>query len=509
MISSSYIYLIILLISLSYPALRYKNPVIPFYNWAIPQILSISITSIIFLLWDWCFTTLKIWEFNTDYILGIYLFSLPLEEILFFFIILYCCIFIYEVGKHFFKIRNPYPLQWLILILAVIMLVASFIFREKLYSFINFLFLSVVLFLIFFTKRIWEFIPYFFIGFGLSLLPFMIINGFLTSLPVVQYNDLENLGIRVITIPLDDLFYCMSLLFLSYYIYEIFKIKYAGKLNLKVKINASSGFCFGVVNAIKKAEDALNEDCNVYCIGQIVHNDEEINRLEKKGLKTIPHKELSKIHNKTILFRAHGEPPESYAIADQNKNKVIDASCSIILKIQKKIKEAYNKGENIYIYGKVNHPEIIALNAQTNNHAVIIENINAIDKMTFPSSLSLYSQTTKDLDDYKLIAEKIKMKGVKVTVYDTICRHMYNRKSEMIEFVKKYDKIIFIAGKNSSNGKVLFEICKNNNHATYFVSSQKEVKKKWFKKDEKVGVCGATSTPRWLMQEIEKMLKQW
>lgn len=281
------------------------------------------------------------------------------------------------------------------------------------------------------------------------------------------------------------------------------------KLQLTVEIDASSGFCFGVVNAINKAEAALNRGLDVYCVGQIVHNDEEISRLEKKGLQTITHATLNQLEDRTVLFRAHGEPPSSYAKAEQNKNRIIDASCSIILKIQQKIKKAYLEGDHIYIYGKVDHPEIIALNAQTDNHAVIIEDAASVVYMDFPKKISLYSQTTMDLNDYQYLADQIRQKGVEVRVNDTICRHMYNRKPEMINFVKQYDKIVFISGKKSSNGMVLFEICKKNNRDTFFVSSLNEVKKKWFSAGDRVGICGATSTPRWLMQDIQKRLQEW
>ena len=278
------------------------------------------------------------------------------------------------------------------------------------------------------------------------------------------------------------------------------------KLNLKVEIDKNSGYCFGVTNAITKAEDTLKERHELYCLGMLVHNEEEIGRLEKEGLKIIQHNELKNIRNTRILFRAHGEPPQSYRLARQNNNEIIDATCPTILKIQKLIKEAHKNKENIYIYGKHNHPEIIGLTGQIDNNAVVFEDINELKISKLPRELTLFSQTTKDINSFYEIIDVLKNKGIQVKVKNTICKKVYNRQKEIKNFAGNHDKIILIAGKNSSNGKVLFDECKKYNPYSYFISSVKEIKKKWFMKNDGVGICGATSTPMWLMKNVEECL---
>lgn len=277
-------------------------------------------------------------------------------------------------------------------------------------------------------------------------------------------------------------------------------------LNLLVEIDEQSGFCFGVISAIKKAEKHLATCDNLYCLGEIVHNGEEITRLEKLGLITIDHKELQKLKNKQILFRAHGEPPSSYALAKENKNKVIDASCPIILKLQQRIKHSYQNGETILIYGKYNHPEVIALRAYTENCAIVFEKIEQLREKKLPKEFSLYSQTTKSLDKFYSIINELKKMGYKVNVNDTICRQVSNRHQNLSAFCKKYDKIVFVAGKNSSNGQVLYNICKQENQHTFFISHISQIKTEWFSESESVGICGATSTPKWLMDNAKKYL---
>lgn len=277
-------------------------------------------------------------------------------------------------------------------------------------------------------------------------------------------------------------------------------------LNLKIEIDKYSGFCFGVTNAIKKAENILQQKHELLCLGELVHNEEELKRLEQKGLKIVQYAELTKIKNIKILFRAHGEPPQSYSLAGKNNNEIIDASCPTILEIQKQIKESYKNNENIYIYGKHNHPEIIGLTGQVNNKVVVFEDINELKISDLPKKITLFSQTTKDINNFFEIVEFLNKNGIDVKVHNTICKQVYTRQEELRTFAKGHDKIIFIADKSSSNGKVLFDECRKINPETYFVSSVKQIRKDWFKKNDSVGICGATSTPMWLMKNVEKHL---
>lgn len=280
------------------------------------------------------------------------------------------------------------------------------------------------------------------------------------------------------------------------------------KLNLQVTIDKNSGFCFGVVHAINKAEKHLEEEKKVYCIGQIVHNEEEIARLEKKGLITIDHPKLEKIKNQNVLFRAHGEPPSSYKTFEENQNKIIDATCPIILKIHENIEKAYQNNENIFIFGKHNHPEVIGLNGYANNEATVFESPEELKSKSFPSQITLFSQTTKSLKEFNEIIDYLKNQDIELKINDTICRQVSNREEELSDFCRRQDKIVFIAGKNSANGKILYNVCKEANSQAYFVSSEKEIDSKWFAPNEKVGVCGATSTPQWLLEKAKEELEK-
>ena len=281
------------------------------------------------------------------------------------------------------------------------------------------------------------------------------------------------------------------------------------RLNLKIEIDENSGFCFGVTNAINKAEKVLDQNHALYCLGELVHNEEELGRLQKKGLKIIHNYELKNIKNTRVLLRAHGEPPESYKLAKRNNNEIIDASCPTILKIQKLIKEAYQNKENIYIYGKHNHPEIIGLTGQVNNKATVFEDINELKLRTLPEKLTLFSQTTKDINSFYEIVDFLNQNGIDVKVQNTICEKVYNRQKDLKDFTESHDRIILVAGKNSSNGKVLYDECKKLNPHSYFISSVQQIKKSWFKKNESIGICGATSTPMWLMKDVEKYLSSF
>ncbi len=278
--------------------------------------------------------------------------------------------------------------------------------------------------------------------------------------------------------------------------------------NLQVEIDHNSGFCFGVVYAIEMAEDILEEDGKLYCLGDIVHNDEEVRRLEDKGLIIINHQELKNIYNEKVLIRAHGEPPSTYELALSNNLELVDASCPVVLKLQNRIKTSYDKEEQIYIYGKHGHAEVVGLLGQTNNNAVVFQDLEELDLATLPKEITLYSQTTKSTDKFYEINEVLKENGIEVKTNDTICRQVSNRDKELRDFAQKFDIIIFVSGTKSSNGKVLYKVCKDQNERTYFVSSLDDVKSEWFGQGEKVGICGATSTPMWLMEDIKSNLER-
>lgn len=277
-------------------------------------------------------------------------------------------------------------------------------------------------------------------------------------------------------------------------------------LNLQVAIDPNSGFCFGVVYAIEMAEDILNEQGYLYCLGDIVHNDEEVRRLEKKGLRIISHEDLPKLHGEKVLIRAHGEPPSTYQTGLQNDLELIDASCPVVLKLQNRIKNSFDKKEQIYIYGKHGHAEVIGLLGQTNNKAVVFQDLNELDMEKLPKDLTLYSQTTKSTDNFYKIKQSLEEAGIQVNANDTICRQVSNRDKELRDFAGKYRKIIFVSGTKSSNGKVLYGVCKDKNPNTYFISNPDELKESWFEEGDTVGICGATSTPLWLMQSVEEKL---
>ena len=278
--------------------------------------------------------------------------------------------------------------------------------------------------------------------------------------------------------------------------------------NLSVDIDSNSGFCFGVVYAIEMAEDILENEGELYCLGDIVHNDEEVKRLEAKGLKIINHEQLKSLTDAKVLIRAHGEPPATYQLALQNNLELIDASCPVVLKLQNRIKNSYDKEEQIYIYGKHGHAEVVGLLGQTNNEAVVFQDIAELDIETLPREITLYSQTTKSTDKFYEINQILEENGISVKTNDTICRQVSNRDKELREFAKKFDVIVFVSGTKSSNGKVLYNICADQNARTHFVSSIEDVRSEWFGKNETVGICGATSTPMWLMEEIKSHLQK-
>ena len=277
-------------------------------------------------------------------------------------------------------------------------------------------------------------------------------------------------------------------------------------LNLNVTIDTKSGFCFGVEYAIEIAEEILNEEERLYCLGDIVHNDQEVKRLEKMGLKIIDHDKLKKMRDVKVLIRAHGEPPSTYDIAIKNNITLMDASCPVVLKLQNRIKKSHDKNERIYIYGKHGHPEVKGLIGQTGKDAIVFENINELEIEKLPKSITLYTQTTKSKEKFYEIVSKLNRSGVEVNVNDTLCRQVSNRDSQLQNFSNDFDKIVFVSGTKSSNGNALFNVCKQNNDNSYFVSSSEEVKENWFSINDKIGVCGATSTPMWLMEEVKEKI---
>lgn len=276
---------------------------------------------------------------------------------------------------------------------------------------------------------------------------------------------------------------------------------------MKVEIDRHSGFCFGVVNAIRKAEQEL-ERGKLYCIGDIVHNDLEVERLKKKGLETIEHEQFARLRNCRVLFRAHGEPPVSYEMARKNGIEVIDASCPVVLNLQKVIRQAYvqtrEQGGQVVIYGKRGHAEVVGLVGQTNGEALVIESVADVQQIDFSRPVILFSQTTKSLDGFQLIAALLKEKGgERVIVHDSICRKVANRIPQLREFARRHDVVIFVSGEKSSNGKQLYETCREVNARTYLVQKAEDVALEMLLGAQTVGISGATSTPAWIMDEIK------
>lgn len=277
-------------------------------------------------------------------------------------------------------------------------------------------------------------------------------------------------------------------------------------LNLDVHVDQHSGFCFGVVYAIEMAEEILDNEGHLYCLGDIVHNDEEVKRLTKKGLIIINHEDLKKLKGEKVLIRAHGEPPSTYELSINNNLTLIDASCPVVLKLQNRIKNSYDKDETIYIYGKHGHAEVIGLLGQTGNKAIVFQDISELDIPSLPKNITLYSQTTKSTDKFYEINQILRDNGITINTNDTICRQVSNRDKELRDFSSKFDHIVFVSGTKSSNGKVLFNVCKDKNPNTYFVSNADEVNPAWFKANESIGICGATSTPMWLMEQVKERI---
>jgi len=278
-----------------------------------------------------------------------------------------------------------------------------------------------------------------------------------------------------------------------------------------VEIDEGSGFCFGVVNAIQSAEKELTTDKDLYCLGDIVHNSQEVARLQKKGLRTINHEDLKNMHDKRVLLRAHGEPPSTYEIAEQNSIRIIDATCPVVLLLQKKILKQYKEmnplDSQIVIFGKIGHAEVNGLVGQTEGKAIVIEKITDLDLLDFSKNIYLFSQTTMSVHDFKEIVTEIQKriyKDVNFKYFDTICRQVANRIPHIKEFAARHDLILFVAGKKSSNGKVLLDECIKANANTHLISNPGDINPQWLKNVQSVGICGATSTPKWLMEDVAR-----
>ncbi|MFY0606057.1 MAG: 4-hydroxy-3-methylbut-2-enyl diphosphate reductase [Cyclobacteriaceae bacterium] len=289
---------------------------------------------------------------------------------------------------------------------------------------------------------------------------------------------------------------------------------------MKVEIDPHSGYCFGVEFAIQMAEDEMENGEQLYCLGDIVHNAMEVERLFKKGLRIIDREELTGLKDCKVLIRAHGEPPETYQIALDNNLELIDASCPVVLKLQNRIKHSFDKSEEvdgqIVIYGKPGHAEVIGLTGQTQDKAIIVTTKDDLDQLDYHKPITLYSQTTKSTKGFyeikALIEDRIKeAKGdlslANFDSNDSICRQVSNREPKMLEFSSKHDVILFVSGKKSSNGKALYAVCLNNNPRSYFIENENEIDPDWIKETDSIGICGATSTPRWLMEKVAKHIE--
>ena len=278
------------------------------------------------------------------------------------------------------------------------------------------------------------------------------------------------------------------------------------KLSLSVRIDPNSGFCFGVIYAIQMAEDLLDEQGYLYCLGDIVHNDEEVQRLEARGLRIICHERLAELRDEAVLIRAHGEPPATYQMALENNLTLIDASCPVVLKLQNRIKTSYDKQEKIFIYGKHGHAEVLGLLGQTSGNAVVFESLDELLGHELPENITLYSQTTKSTNSFYNIKNQLETRGYQVNANDTICRQVSNRDKDLRRFAAQYDQIVFVSGTKSSNGKVLYQVCLETNPQTHFISNVGEIQSAWFGPGQSVGICGATSTPMWLMEQVRDRL---
>ena len=283
---------------------------------------------------------------------------------------------------------------------------------------------------------------------------------------------------------------------------------------VNIEIDSGSGFCFGVTTAIRKAEEELAKGNTLYCLGDIVHNGQECERLKEMGLITINHEEFARLHDVKVLLRAHGEPPETYELAKANNIEIIDATCPVVLRLQQRIKREFDNtsdsnNKQIVIYGKNGHAEVLGLVGQTRGQAIVIENLSEVNRLDFSKDIRLYSQTTKSLDEFRQIVAYIKehiSPEASFEYYDTICRQVANRMPNIQTFASNHDLILFVCGRKSSNGKILFQECKKVNPNTFLIDQPEEINRKMLEGATSIGICGATSTPKWLMEECKKVI---
>jgi 4-hydroxy-3-methylbut-2-enyl diphosphate reductase len=290
---------------------------------------------------------------------------------------------------------------------------------------------------------------------------------------------------------------------------------------MNINIDANSGFCFGVVYAIQMAEDELEENGQLYCLGDIVHNNMEVDRLKSKGLEIINHEQLKELKDAKVLIRAHGEPPSTYLIAAQNNIELIDASCPVVLKLQNRVRSGFDateeSGGQLVIFGKEGHAEVNGLVGQTGGKAIVVKTEADLDKIDFTKPIQLFSQTTKSTKGFmnlkKQIEDRIIAAGgdakLSFEANDTLCRQVSNREPQLKVFAQNHDVIVFVSGQKSSNGRVLFETCKAENEKSYFISEPSELNPTWFENAQNIGICGATSTPMWLMESIQENIKNF
>lgn len=279
---------------------------------------------------------------------------------------------------------------------------------------------------------------------------------------------------------------------------------------ITIEIDEGSGFCFGVVTAIDKAEAALADNPVLYCLGDIVHNSDEVRRLADKGMTTITHDDLDRLHNARVLLRAHGEPPSTYVVARRNGISIIDATCPVVLKLQQRIKESYIEGADtcrqIVIYGKPGHAEVNGLVGQTEGNAIVVQGKEDLGKIDYSRDVDLYSQTTMSLSGFKEMISEIASRmqsGATFRSFDTICRQVANRVDSLRRFASEHDLVLFVSGKKSSNGKFLYSECYGVNKSTRLISDENDIDPQWLTDVRRIGVCGATSTPRWLMERVK------
>ena len=285
-------------------------------------------------------------------------------------------------------------------------------------------------------------------------------------------------------------------------------------MRLSIEIDGESGFCYGVIRAVQKAELKLKESGTLYSLGSIVHNNLELERLNNIGLEVIDFPQMQDLCDTTVLIRAHGEPPKTYAVARENNITLIDCTCPVVLKLQERIRNTYaeNNGQ-IVIFGKIGHAEVNGLVGQTNGEAIVVDSIESLGKVDFSKPLQIFSQTTKDPEEYEQICRVMKERIVAAggslenfKVHNTICRQVAQRHTNLVAFAKKHSVIVFISGKESSNGKVLYELCKSVNERSYHIQNVEQIDAGWFRDGDSVGICGATSTPKWQLEGVARFL---